>query len=68
LTTSSSLLAQLSRHRSLSGGQAAVTVAVVGSMLVVAGAAWVVWRRRTRYLMKEYEEQLKNQVESYFAP
>jgi ATP/ADP translocase len=45
-----------------------VTVAVVGSMLVVAGVAWVVWRRRTRYLMKEYEEQLKNQVESYFAP
>jgi LPXTG-motif cell wall-anchored protein len=52
----------------LTGGQAAVTVVVVGSMLVVAGAAWVVWRKRTRYLMEEYEEQLKSQVESYFAP
>lgn len=68
LTTSKSLLAQLSRHRSMTGGQAAVTVVMVGSMLVVAGAAWVVWKRRTRYLMQEYEEQLKNQVESYYAP
>ncbi|KAF6252354.1 hypothetical protein COO60DRAFT_1644127 [Scenedesmus sp. NREL 46B-D3] len=68
LTTSSSLLAQLSRHRSMAGGQAAVTAVVVGSMLVVAGAAWVVWRRRTKCLMRDYEEQLKSQVESYFAP
>jgi LPXTG-motif cell wall-anchored protein len=52
----------------MTGGRAAVTVVMVGSMLLVAGAAWVVWKRRTRYYMQEYEEQLKNQVESYYAP
>jgi hypothetical protein len=66
LNAGTSLLPQVvTAPRSLAGGQAAVATVMVGTMLVVIGAAVVVYRKRQEWLMAEHEAAARQEAENY---
>jgi len=66
LNAGTSLLPQVvTAPRSLAGGQAAVATVMVGAMLVVIGAAVIVYRKRQEWLMAEHEAAARQEAENY---